>query len=63
MKTEWISVSDELPEEEDMYLCHFTDGTIETSLFGPEDEIIHPWEVYHLLVTHWMPLPNPPELK
>ena len=57
---EWISVEDELPKYNGMYLCHFSDGVIETFLYEVDslDEVI--WGTYNDIVIHWMPLPEPP---
>ncbi len=62
----WISVNDETPDQPGMYLCHFTDGTIETfpleeTDFDVDGEAVLPWGVHSDCVTHWMPLPEPPE--
>ena len=61
----WISVDDRLPEEDGYYLC-----CIKSSLF-PDRVYIDILEcdkgsfeeghIYTDTVTHWMPLPTPPE--
>jgi len=58
MINEWISVED-LPEGDGWYICHFSDGSIETYYFIPEDGGFVPCS--DCVVTHWMPLPSPPE--
>jgi len=61
--SEWISVDDRLPEEGAWYLCYHSDFDIEVLTFDPDDKI---WEndyYSHIEVTHWMPLPAPPEEK
>lgn len=57
---QWKSVNDELPSEEDMYLCHFSDGTTETFAYFFDDE--DDWSVggTSIKVTHWMRIPEPP---
>jgi hypothetical protein len=55
----WISVKDELPEEDGMYLCAFDDGTIETFEFDCLDDNEY-WGVELISVTHWMPLQDLP---
>ena len=63
---DWISVDDEMPEYEGMYLCHFSDGDIETFIFDKTVDSdfwtvvggIYDGSVY---VTHWMELPPPPK--
>lgn len=65
MKAEWISVKDRLPDERDYYLCHLSDANgqkvfrvnffiCEKDGFGKSGKFDGP-------VTHWMPLPEPPE--
>ena len=54
----WIDVNDELPEESGVYLCHFSDGDIETFAMENDYSI---WGVSDIHVTHWMPLPEPPK--
>ena len=63
---DWIDVNDEMPEEEEMYLCYFSDGTIETycSCWNYEGAFI--FDSVEVLgeevkVTHWQPLPEPPK--
>jgi hypothetical protein len=58
----WISVADGYPETDGLYLCHFTDGTIETFDYQAEDADRRTWGVHNDLVTHWMPLPAPPSV-
>jgi hypothetical protein len=54
-KCEWIPVSERLPPEETRVLAY--DGT---SVF--ESEYMHGrWE-WLADVTHWLPMPNPPEV-
>ena len=71
--TSWISVEDELPKEDGKYLVHylnrvfFSDGrpqknilttaTFYTGVFLVDGYGEEP------AVTHWMPLPDPPEDK
>lgn len=67
--SDWISVDDEMPEEEGVYLCHFDDGTIETYdcevmfdfLDIPKMEFLQVKCGHKKVnVTHWMPLPDAP---
>ncbi len=58
---QWISVDDRYPEKDGLYLCHFTDKTIETFDYQSEDADDRTWGVHNYLVTHWMPLPEPPK--
>jgi hypothetical protein len=68
MKMKWISVKDRLPEDDDIYLTAWDDGTIETYQFtlftGLIDISAGVFEpVNRFNVTHWMPLPRPPKTK
>ena len=58
----WISVDDKLPEEVDkVYLCYWSDGTIETFPFESHHQGNYvKWGIHHSYVTHWQPLPEPP---
>lgn len=60
----WISVKDRLPERNGIYLAY--DGeyisTVEYEKGRPDSEWTDDYEGYlDLLVTHWMPLPEPPK--
>lgn len=59
--TEWISVKDRLPEESERVLvCRGKDAgypTLDTDRFCGEQ-----WVRWRNSVTHWMPLPEPPEV-
>ncbi len=63
-KREWISVEDRLPEDYEKYLLLLDNGRItigwyhEGAMQFVEDGI-----VIINIVTHWMPLPEPPETK
>ena len=51
----WISVKDRLPEECGLYICFFqspyaNDCWLRFGAVPP-----------HVIVTHWMPLPQPPK--
>ena len=62
---EWISVDDRLPEKDcdvlyvdldgDMYLGHLESG-MDKDIFWTHYDYL---EDHH--ITHWMPLPKPPE--
>jgi hypothetical protein len=50
----WISVEDELPKEKGAYLFHFDDGQTRVEGYFPDVRLSK-------CVTHWAPLPQPPE--
>jgi len=65
---QWTSVNDELPEVGFWYLVVCHDGGIPLTVVAffdsanEEDETVWVgWGVDLESVTHWMPLPNPPE--
>lgn len=64
----WISVKDRLPEEETPELLFSADGKVYYGSFGyskfyaiDSDGIFSGFTAYE--VSHWMPLPEPPEQK
>lgn len=57
-KTEWISVAERLPDEEEKYLV-VLEGRITIQRFNPRDEINKTW--WKNYISHWMPLPEPPK--
>jgi len=59
-KSKWVSVKDKLPEPGGRYLCAFDDGSIATASSTGGD-----WALWasSVDITHWMPLPEPPEEK
>ena len=60
--SDWISITDEMPKIGNMVIC--TDGLItwidEVSLYWIECAIGSEFCVNEV-VTHWMPLPEPPK--
>ena len=71
MESNWISVKDRLPERDGTYLCRYSfehDGQRSGMMFtGCVDYYATDPEPHWqnagigLYVTHWMPLPEPPE--
>ena len=57
---EWISVKDEMPPEMEMVLCLQADGDYTVGYLYDTEENGWNTQVYGT-VTHWMPLPAPPE--
>lgn len=60
-KQEWISVEDRLPEREGKYIAYTTRGTIEIARFY--SYYVNDKPQFDYWITHWMPLPQPPETK
>lgn len=64
MSDNWISVDDQMPVDEGEYLCHFSDGSIETyPLDWNYGEAFYFETAGEDMVTHWQPLPEPPQLR
>lgn len=62
MKTKWVSVKDRLPKVGNWYLC-YSDGQLEILFLDSANPVMWlqsgDWD---FSVTHWMPLPEPPEV-
>ena len=67
-RSKWISVDDRLPEESGEYLTYHNGYYMTLSysarhkMFNASDDIAKANSAIHT-VTHWMPLPEPPEMK
>ena len=63
---EWISVAERLPKESERVLVFCEDG-VSFGFFEEivvDDEFVNEWHdllYYPISVTHWMPLPQPPQ--
>jgi len=66
----WISVEDRLPEDDgDVLVCYDWRAKEDNAYFSHESPIVidflagGKWvhDVYYGDITHWMPLPDPPE--
>lgn len=58
----WIRVEAQLPADDAAYLCHFCDGQdVVCIYFGHGEWITMDCDNVTQLVTHWMPLPEPPK--
>jgi len=55
---EWINVEDELPENRKIVLVY--GGAFEHPKVKMYDESLYAGGFLDSLVTHWMPLPDPP---
>ena len=55
---EWISVDDRLPEQGEEAICIDADGDM---MIGKYTELGWIFPCYFEELTHWMPLPEPPE--
>lgn len=60
-QSEWISVEDRMPEREGTYLVCTYKRAIKFDFYGHYGVRDKPQFDYD--VTHWMPLPQPPEMK
>lgn len=59
---QWISVKDRLPEHRAMYITCDELDIVETTMFDDNEDAV--WNtVAGTKVTHWMPLPEPPEVE
>jgi len=59
-RVRWIPASERLPEEDKVYvIC--TDGTHVRELFYRDHSFLSGVQDQTSKVTHWMPLPAPPE--
>ena len=59
----WISVGERLPEDDGYVLCHCNDGSPDVvCMYYGDGEFVTPEldNITHI-VTHWMPMPQPPE--
>jgi hypothetical protein len=62
--SEWISVKDELPEPNEIYLVHcpsWSDDECAVCLFENGKWYYDHDSEINSYVTHWMPLPEPPK--
>lgn len=59
-RTQWISVKDRMPDKDGKYLCVWQGRSIDTGMFTNGHFRLY-GEVKDKLVSHWMPLPKPPE--
>jgi hypothetical protein len=67
---EWISIKDRLPEDEELVVIfngsddEYPILTAKLSSPGPNgtwyEPIHHEWDIDFKFVSHWMPLPKPP---
>ena len=65
--TEWISVKDKLPTKPGEYIVAFDFGRVGTNYYRTRETISYRYKDPHWAysgneyITHWMPLPEPPE--
>jgi len=55
-QSQWVSVEDELPEFDDDFLVTGSDIELEVCHFDPDWGWLDDFDI-----THWMPIPTPPE--
>lgn len=60
--SDWIDVNERLPEEDGLYLAYYPDQPYKQQIvfFSPN---INKFNLFHDLITHWMPLPELPVSK
>ena len=70
--SQWISVEDRLPEKRNDVLMYFDSGNMAVGFWHDQDEHITFWHAYiddgfyidcDCIPTHWMPLPESPEIE
>jgi hypothetical protein len=59
MTNKWISVDERLPEEDGLYFTYYPNQLHERQITFFSSNI-NKFNIFHDLVTHWMPLPKPP---
>lgn len=64
---DWINIKDKLPEKDTPVLCYYYDKYMDVMEYWDTDEKGNPEffkAPYPFInqVTHWMPLPKPPEI-
>ena len=58
----WISVEDKLPEKDGRYLIRYKSGKVKRTFVGDWYVLNNEWgSIRNAEVTHWMPLPAPPQ--
>lgn len=62
-KSEWISVSERLPEKLTHVIVHDEDGTVGEAFHLSGDTFEWVANEKMAFVTHWMPLPEAPKMK
>ena len=64
---DWVSVEERLPEDRQVVLFHQKDGFVYCAEYNAGSKLMSPyWSIDHDCweaedVTHWMPLPAPPD--
>ena len=60
--SEWVSVEERLPEKDSTILCYFKNGRIDVCKYCKvfEMEFVENAVCVTEQITHWMPLPTPP---
>lgn len=62
-KQEWISVEERLPETDTRVLVYMHENRMSYTKIDTDRIVARKWVRWGDLVTHWMPLPEPPKMK
>lgn len=58
----WISVKERLPEDDNYYLTYTTEHTCVVYRYDGDGEWVDDWDdSANHDITHWQPLPEPPK--
>lgn len=60
-KSKWIPVTERLPDEDTRVLVWLVDGANKYTRMDTDRRHNSKWVRWEKYVTHWMPLPEPPE--
>jgi hypothetical protein len=61
LKSKWVSVDDELPNDGEEVLMYMNDGAVMSDIKCHSGRYSNKYGFERSRVTHWMPLPEPPK--